>query len=407
MRRLNNIAVLTVILSVAVSIMGCGKKKDNRTRVSQATGQKFGEDTPFTVEKYQEQETGPGLVFIPGATMHLGNSEQDIGYDMDARPRQVTVSSFYMDECEVSNLDWKQFLYGLKDSIPAEDDKFKFYIPDTMVWYRELAFNDPYTKTYFQHPAYNLYPVVGITWLQAQDYCKWRTTIVNGKLAQDNPPTVTDPDAARYQRVVYPEYRLPIESEWEYAARGGLYNELYPWEGHTTRRPKRGEWRANFYHGRGDYAGWYSEAADWTPRNTDDVYTIPTDAKWGEPNNYGLYNMSGNVAEWVQDTYRILTYEDADDLNPHRRNDRVDGDNRYITSGEYFTAKAENLTNVSRANSATLIGEKTKVYRGGSWKDIAYYMTCGARRHEQDTARSATIGFRCAMTRVGSSRVNN
>ena len=145
-----------------------------------------------------------------------------------------------------------------------------------------------------------MYPVVGIDWHQAQEYCKWRTKVVNSKLIEED-------EAA----ILYPTYRLPTEAEWEYAARGLLESEVYAWEGKSLRNSK-GQFMANFKRGRGDYAGWRGGDG----KHMSDGYMITAPIKEYAPNDFGLYNMAGNVAEWTLDVYRVLAFEDNEDLNP-------------------------------------------------------------------------------------------
>ena len=240
-------------------------------------------------------------------------------------------------------------------SIKINDDRSKFIMeekinvyPDTLVWAHDFTYsnNTHLTETYFWHPAYDDYPVVGVTWGQCQAFCAWRTQILNEWKHQNGETFV--------QR-----FRLPSEAEWEFASRGGLSNEEYPWGGPYTRN-NLGCSLANFKPMRGDYADDYG------------VHTVPIGSY--SPNGYGLYNMAGNVAEWCNTAYDESAYEIIHDLNPEY---------------DYRATADEHPT------------FKRKVTRGGSWKDINYFIQCGTRSYEyQDTAKSY-VGFRCVMTYLG------
>lgn len=313
---------------------------------------------------YIEQETGPGLILIEGGTFTMGRVVDDVNYDWNNIPRRVTVSSFYMDETEVKNVDWREYLYWL-NRIYGQDypEVFKKALPDTLVWRSKLAYNEPYVEYYLRHPAYNDYPVVGVNWLQASDYCAWRTDRVNEMIlireglfdhfpqqANDDHFTTDAYLAGQYESgkradgiqdlnpdrefrnvrmedgILLPRYRLPTEAEWEFAAYGLVGNsfqelinnrKVYPWNGNYVRNDDPsdnlyGTFNANFVRGRGDYmgvAGNLNDNADVTAP----VFAYP-------PNDYGLYNMAGNVSEWVMDVYRPLTFEDENEFRPFRGN---------------------------------------------------------------------------------------
>ena len=556
-----------VILSVLV-LASCQKDR------SSTTGWAYNDPSNGGFEKapYLEQETGPGLVLIEGGTFTMGRVEVDVNYDWNNIPRRATVSSFYLDETEVTNFDWLEYLYWLR-RVYATDypEVYKKALPDTLVWRSKLAYNEPYVEYYLRHPAYRDYPVVGINWLQANDYCAWRSDRVNeiilireglfdhfpqqvnedhfstdayyagqynsGKkidgMADFNPDNETR-NVRMEDGILLPKYRLPTEAEWEFAAYGLIgdsYQELvrnrkiYPWNGHYVRNDDSrdkfyGTFNGNFVRGRGDYmgvAGSLNDNADITAP----VYSYP-------PNDYGLYNMAGNVSEWVMDVYRPLTYEDMEEFRPFRGNvyktkqrnsegaisdketevvydvegvlyflgkfskelegratpeelnlldalttkcegaledranrkndaanakmqeaidqiksteieisaDLLKGFSDYIenTPGELKYRAVNTEENIDRRNykesdyigfndgdkessigfaseednvmydwgNTTLINDRARVYKGGSWRDRIYYTIPGTRRFLDERQSTATIGFRCAMDRVGS-----
>ncbi len=350
---------------------------------SSATGWEYNNPKVGGFEKvpFVDQETGPGLLLVEGGTFTMGRTENDVMYDWNNRATRVTVSSFYMDQTEVTNFQWLEYLYWISRAYTDYPMVYKNALPDTLCWRSPLAFNEKYVEYYLRHPAYRDYPVVGVSWLQANDFCKWRTDrvneyilvregILNWNIDQNGENTfntesyfagqhtvdegeeqlLTDlnPTGANslYKRgakkfknsdlggriarmedgILLPRYRLPTEAEWEFAASGLIGNlqegeenitdrRIYPWTGHWVRSDDeqfQGDIRANFVRGRGDYmgvAGSLNDGAD---------VTAPVEAYW--PNDYGLYNMAGNVSEWVMDVYRPLSSEDFDEFRPFRGN---------------------------------------------------------------------------------------
>lgn len=486
---IKNTIYLTVLGTV---IYSCGRDTSGTTGWNYNDPKNGGfEKVPFT-----EQETGPGLILIEGGTFTMGRVEQDVMYDWNNMPRRVTVHSFYMDETEITNLDYREYLYWIY-RVWNEDypEVYKKALPDTLVWRSKLGYNEPYVEWYLRHPAYNNYPVVGVSWLQANDYATWRTDRVNEELlirenvlktnpnqkAEDNfnteaymlgqytgltskagglvdlNPSGQGVRAVRMEDGIFlPRYRLPTEAEWEYAAFALIGNtdpetdreiikdrKLYPWTGHIARNPNdafKGDFLANFRRGRGDYMG----AAGRLNDNAD--ITAPVYSYW--PNDYGLYNMAGNVSEWVLDSYRPLSMQDMDDYNPYRGNvfkkklldadgvvaekdslgriQYVDvteeenlerrnykkADYRDYNDGDFNSSiyyDDEGMEDPNKQNNlmyewsvTSLINDKAKVIKGGSWKDPAYWMVPGTRRFLDEKQSTNWIGFRCAMDRVGS-----
>ena len=475
-----------------------------------------------TNTKFLEQITGPGLVFVEGGSFTMGRVEQDVMYEWNNVPRRVTVSSFYLDETEVRNVDYLEYLYWLQrvysQSYP---EVYKKALPDTLVWRDKLGYNEPFVTQYLRHPAYQNYPVVGVSWEQANDYCLWRTDRVNERILinegilKEDPEQVDDNTfnteaylAGQYEGIVrknprnfnpstgektrqarmedgilLPKYRLATEAEWEFAALGYVGNtkeentnerKLYPWNGSSLRNgdPKnQGAIMANFKRGRGDnmgVAGNLNDKAD---------ITAPVRTYW--PNDYGLYNMAGNVSEWVMDVYRpeieqttisdhrnfrgnVYTTQKTDEdgfiaekdslgritmvpvdvqENAYRRNykksDNInynDGDiesqmgidwnnflnedstadksNVKIDKWNTDVSKYEDGTKTGNSNEmytygeASLITDRTRVFKGGSWKDRAYWLNPGTRRFLDQDQSTDAIGFRCAMDRVGAPMSN-
>jgi formylglycine-generating enzyme len=239
---------------------------------------------------------------------------------------------------------------GIKDRSDffVKDLKVAVY-PDTLVWIRDFtySYNDPWTLFYFWHPAFVDYPVVGVTWEQANAFCHWRTKIKEDFLVQEGIPSI------------HP-YRLPTEAEWEYAARGGKLNSTYPWGGYYTLSQK-GCYLANFKPKRGNYV-----ADSRTTARTMKVGTF-------DPNPYGLYDMAGNVSEWTATAYDYLSYQQMNELNPHFQYNASDTDVPAL---------------------------KRKVVRGGSWKDVAYYLQVSTRDFNYQDSANCFTGFRCVMNAI-------
>ena len=543
-----------LVLTLSLVVASCSKNSSSSKNSSRATGWQINaKDGGFQYNtKFKEQETAPGLVFIEGGTFTMGRVQDDVMHDWNNNPNQQHVQSFYMDETEVTNLMYLEYLDWLKRIYPPADPNFKeIYkgaLPDTLVWRNRLGYNEVMTNNYLRHPGYAEYPVVGVSWIQATEFAKWRTDRVNelyleqnGYLKRDarltdatadanfstetyiNAPTETfggneevlsggkrktqtnaageeiNKYARRESGIISPFYRLPTEVEWEYAALGlselRSYNtyrgrKKYPWDGQYTRngnRKKRGDQLANFKQGKGDYggiAGWSDDGAD-----------ITAQVKSFDPNDHGLYDMAGNVAEWVADVYRPIVDDDYNDFNYYRGNVytknaigedgkvsvvRVDsiiydtlpngkiiainlpGEVQQIAIGEaetylrtnFSTSDNRNYRDGDKSSSrqfegfndedgdtdnngtnkmynaprhkvdsdtfgnlvrqydksdkrTSMINDEVRVYKGGSWKDRAFWLDPAQRRYFPQDMATDYIGFRCAMSRVGSKSKTN
>lgn len=434
-------------IAVAVALLyGCGP--GNTGELTGVPGRtSFTEPTPL------------GMVFIPMGSFTLGSNDQDVAWAINAPTKTVSVDAFWMDQTEITNNQYRQFVFYVRDSIARrllgeindeflitedefgnpldppvlnwevpidlEDEEqrealnalyyskedaffgrkeidtrklfYEYYwidikqaaqkhnrynyetlsydqgevinslgekvkvdnrqsfimrdkvnvYPDTLCWVADFtyAFNEPYTNSYFWHPAFDNYPVVGVTWKQATAFCIWRTQLLNKFLAPEG--------------VTIQDYRLPTEAEWEYAARGNLNHSMYPWGGPYTRNME-GCFLANFKPLRGNYV--------------DDGGLIPIPVGTYEPNDYGLYDMAGNVAEWTANAYDESAYSFMHDMNPDYK----------------YNSKPSDLPALKR-----------KVVRGGSWKDISFFLQVGQRTYEYQDSAKSYIGFRCVRSYLG------
>tara|TARA_B100000902_G_scaffold271852_1_gene257797 strand:- start:10232 stop:11446 length:1215 start_codon:yes stop_codon:yes gene_type:complete len=347
------------------------------------------EEEGFSVADFGGQPPGPNQVLVQGGRAVLGTFEEDVFYTHDNVERTVTVQSFFLDQTEIANIHWLEYLHYIQRD--SSETYYQSALPDTTVWEKELAFNTPYVSNYLRYPGFRYYPVVGVSWEQAVDYCRWRTEAVNMQRAMEYyGEDYIDGDIPPIESGIYlPEFRLPTEAEWEYAAYGQIGDQwldenqtqrrLYPWDGRTIRSSKRGsvgKFQANFKRGRGDYAG-IAGALNDAGFVTMNIYEYA-------PNDFGLYNMAGNVNEWVYDIYRPLNFQDMEDLNPIRKSDFLDSEESY---------DADNFN--------SMVSNKSRVYKGGSWADGAMCLSPGTRRFLDQDSSSATIGFRCATTALG------
>ena len=390
----STIKLFSLLILASILIISCqtaATSTDSNT--SSLTGWKYNDQNygSFIKGKYKEGNPPTGMVQIEGGTYTMGLVQDDVMFDWNTTPRQMHVRSFYMDEAEVTNAEYGLFLQYTKKVFPEEEGRFKeihkSILPDTLVWRKSLGNTNLLSENYLRHPAYSDYPVVGVSWIQANKYCKWRTNAVNFKIlvdkgviknifkedsisfyGKDNFDTdayLTDPyalfegDSTIYKKgipvprkkgekvkrvkkgedvntfdgtrhitssdgILSQKFRLPTESEWEYAAKATFenreYNNIrgrkkYSWNGKYTRNKsnaRKGDQLANFKQGQGNYsgiAGWSSDGAD-----------IPNEIRSYPPNAFGLYDMSGNVAEWVSDVYRPIVDSEANDFNYFRGN---------------------------------------------------------------------------------------
>jgi gliding motility-associated lipoprotein GldK len=438
---MKKIVFITLVLALITS---CGSK--DKGELVGVKGKKWHPEKPY------------GMTLIPGGAFVMGKSDDDLVGIQDSPTKTVSVRSFYMDETEITNSEYRQFVFWVRDSIlrynlaemadlegktpddegigeyayisseeedmtpyekymmdtygdeqhkinkdidlifetdeypdelyaevmdnmylPLEESyngqrtwdvsQFEFeysymdiqraakdrslsrsdvirkevvkVYPDTTVWIRdfEYSYNEPMHNDYFWHQAYGDYPVVGVSWEQAKAFCQWRTLNKNIYKKEKGQQLVN-------------LFRLPSEAEWEYAARGGLAGATFPWGGPYAKND-RGCFMANFKPLRGNYA------ADQA------LYTVEADSY--EPNDYNLYNMAGNVAEWTMSSYHSSSYEFSSSINPNVNNE----------------------------------GYNRKVVRGGSWKDVAYYLQVSSRDYEVDTIQRSYIGFRTVQDYMG------
>jgi sulfatase modifying factor 1 len=386
----------------------------------------------LAAKKYDPYED---MVLVRGGTFTFGMNNEDVMGDWNNLQIKKTVSSFRIDKYEVSNRKYRAYLQWLEklaiDS-PQYNNLASEAKPDTTVWRSKLAYNDPMEYGYFRAKEYNDYPVVGVTWTQANNYCKWRTDRANekalinygflnkgdryvGKIAKKDKLNLDKQVVPKKIKKgdefdLIPDFRLPNEIEWEYAAKVSTMKNAatnfhqpksganavhdksslaatdspYPWGSNgiddlrSTKKGSQGMYLANFKAGSGDYMGMVGFKNDGSP------YTSKVNSF--KQNSIGLYNMSGNVNEWIADVYRTLSSVDMDDNNGYRRDNTADGENK---NSSYYDQ--EN----------TLISDKSRVIKGGSWKDRPYWLNVGTRRPMDFDKAASDIGFRCVISAFG------
>ncbi|QTD37318.1 gliding motility lipoprotein GldJ [Polaribacter batillariae] len=542
---MKNILKITLIALTTLLLANCNRSSAGKSRL---TGLSFNDPKNgnyIRSNSFEGQKPPLGMVEIEGGSFTMGRVQDDVMFDWNTTPKKIHVRSFFMDEAEVTNSEYFLYVQYIKDVFPPSEEKYKHIynsvLPDTLVWRKSLGNTDILAENYFRHPAYADYPVVGVSWLQANEYCKWRTNAVNLKtliekghieniferdsvrnffdtdvfLADDS--KLFEGDTTIYKRgvrtrgrssksdknsfqgrkitkadgILQQKFRLPTEAEWEFAAKANIenreYNNIrgrkkYAWNGKYTRDKKkrfRGNQLANFKQGKGDYSGlsgWSSDGSD-----------IPIRIKSYPPNAFGLYDMSGNVAEWVADVYRPIIDNEANDFNYFRGNlftkKMINEDGQVVIVGsetaevDYDTLPNGRIipkqlpgsikyipitkddatfrTNFSKAENAnigdgdlnstryyeddeerfasrpsmynspkrpvrvrdsvtgrdviatdsktrtTLISDRTRVYKGGSWSDREYWLDPAQRRYLPEYMATNYIGFRCVTDKLG------
>ncbi|MFA5540421.1 MAG: SUMF1/EgtB/PvdO family nonheme iron enzyme [Bacteroidales bacterium] len=444
---------IILFASVVYLAIGCGTS-DNGELVGVQDRPIFEDMQPY------------GMVEVPQGSFMMGSADEDIYNTQNRQPKTVQVASFWMDETEITNNEYRQFVYWVRDSIAyrllgdlnpetylieadqygedypvpminweaeidwtmkdiderdvlsslfiQQDERYYnrlqydiqklnyeyFWIdqslaaqkdnsgqqlsseyhgsafsgrpqglrnrsqvikrevinvyPDTLCWVHDYAYsyNDNLTRSYFSHVVYDNYPVVGVTYRQAKAFSVWRTLMMNNYL-----------EANSYSRME--DFRLPTEAEWEYAARGGGVGGAYPWGGPYVRNGK-GCFIANYKPMRGNY--------------DNDGGITPIIVAHYAPNDFGLYDMAGNVSEWCEDTFNPSAYNYAHDLSQVARYTATEDENPVM---------------------------KRKVIRGGSWKDQKHFIQTATRTYEFQDSGKSYVGFRCVQSYIGRQRGDN
>ena len=504
---------LLIMMALFVSCSRNNNPSKRDKNISQATGWKINSISGGFKSniKYKGQAAGPGLVFVEGGTFTKGNVQDNVMHDWNNTPTQQYVKSFYIDETEVTNEMYMEYLQWMRAVFADKfSNIYKSAHPDTLVWRNPLGFNEDMVNNYLRHPAFQDHPVVGVSWKQASNFAKWRTDRVNEQILVSNgyiKESAINPDslidgysfntkayfldptqsyggrinklageeqkeinknekinyASRESGLLLPEYRLPTETEWEYAALAlseivkaqqkeidELKKKKKKKKIKTEKKKSLVDQLANFKLSKGDYGG----IAGWSETGSG----ITSAVKSYPANDLGLYGMAGNVSEWVADVYRPIIDENANDFNYYRGNvfykpsigengkvilidsknatydnlpgsikqeienedsiNRVNystGDNRNYNDGDSKSIRNSNLEEVSTMYNSpnsddiseertTLISDEARVFKGGSWLDRAYYLDPAQRRFLPENMTTNFIGFRCAMSYLGESR---
>lgn len=470
-----NLSRIILILFISIVISSCArhtKKVSYSVKTgttykkgkSPKTGMIYNDESNggFMVNTNYKRKTPVGLIAIEGGTFVMGaNAQNSMSYSNKITKKRITVASFYMDETAVSNRDWLEYLHWLKSNYPNDNKKYYEALPDTTVWDRTAMVNSQYSKIYLRHPEFQNYPVVGVSWIQANEYCKWRTDRVNEQILREKgilkdwselketgdyiPFTTDDYLAGKYKGdkfdgknmprdyslnadadskrtigiedgILIQPYRLPTEAEWEYASVALLANnEGYlaqkKFNNRSENKSSKGLIMMNYKQGKGNNmgtAGYLNDGAD---------ITAPVRAY--EPNSFGLYNMLGNINEWVADSYQDDTYNSnnnglAPSIGFNQDSEMLAMIQPIKPTYEDYTINDKGINqennlvdsvDASLYGISTLINSESRVIKGGSWNDRIQWVNPSARRFFNEKSSSAMIGFRCAMTMTGSPEV--
>ena len=466
------------LVLLAIIFAGCNKKANLGTSSSERTGWVYNKPKKgfFNVKSTYDRMLPPGCVYVEAGSYIKGINEDNVSTLQNANKRRVEVAGFFMDEFEVTNINWREYVAWMKGVYAHDPKKYLDALPDETVWRSELAYNDPQVQHYYTHASFSYYPVVGVSWEQAMNYCAWRTDRINERVLIDKGyidfvdletvnGDIQNVEPNEYGKFIFftnkkyeylrengdddvdldgviydAEFRLPTEAEWEYAAYGAMeikdnYDEgqTYPWAGYQLRYmdngKNKGKFMANFVRGRGDQVGF----------NNSGTITVPVDEYL--PNGFGLYNMAGNVNEWVLDVYRATSNDMVDELNPFRGNnwksdsayaedildhmpemdqEMRDSMRNYLVNTKKFynsgrdvsdfkdgdeksslQGRVLNYDEASPIEQATMISNTARVYKGGGWKDRGIWLNPSKRRWLDQKDKASDIGFRCVMSAVG------